>query len=138
MADCLQDCFAIAAEAGGRCRPAARRAWLYVVARNQAARLIRRRQLHRRATGDLAVREETAGEYIVSDVVGLALSTERHREVQQAIERLPEDQRTIVRMRIHEDRTFREIALALNIPLGTALSRMRAALKRLAEELERS
>jgi RNA polymerase sigma-70 factor (ECF subfamily) len=55
--------------------------------------------------------------------------------VREAIERLTEDQRQVVRMRIYEEKTFAEIAEELGIPLGTALTRMRAALGRLRTEL---
>lgn len=50
--------------------------------------------------------------------------------------RLTNQQRQIVEMRIEQDLTFREIAEQLQIPLGTALARMRASLKVLAQELK--
>ena len=39
-------------------------------------------------------------------------------------------------MRIHDDLTFQQIADQLNIPIGTALTRMRRALEKLRNEIE--
>ena len=56
--------------------------------------------------------------------------------VRQAIDELPEAQRQIVCLRIYDEKTFAEIAEELQIPLGTALSRMRAAVSKLKERLD--
>jgi RNA polymerase sigma-70 factor (ECF subfamily) len=56
--------------------------------------------------------------------------------VRQALEALPPEQRQIVRMRIYEEKTFAVIAAELDIPLGTALGRMRTALMKLKERLK--
>ncbi len=57
--------------------------------------------------------------------------------VRQAIESLTPDQQRVVRMRIYEDKTFAEIANELQIPLGTALTRMRAATQKLEAALQK-
>ncbi len=44
----------------------------------------------------------------------------------------------IVRMRIHDNLTFQQIAEHLGIPLGTALTRMRRALERMRTEIEQN
>jgi len=69
------------------------------------------------------------------DAASAILKNERQAQVQAAVRRLSPEQQLVVKLRIDDDFTFREIALQLQIPLGTALSRMRAALKCLAEEL---
>jgi RNA polymerase sigma-70 factor (ECF subfamily) len=51
--------------------------------------------------------------------------------VRAALARLPEQLQTVVRLRIHDNLTFAEIAARLEIPLGTALTRMRTALAKL-------
>ncbi|MBL8825420.1 MAG: hypothetical protein JNM18_00445, partial [Planctomycetaceae bacterium] len=56
--------------------------------------------------------------------------------VRQAIEQLPAEQRQVVRLRIYENRTFAEIATALKLPLGTVLTRMQLALKKLKKALD--
>jgi RNA polymerase sigma-70 factor (ECF subfamily) len=55
-----------------------------------------------------------------------------------AIELLPDEQQRIVRMRIYEQKTFAVISEELNIPLGTALSRMRSALAKLRSRFEKT
>lgn len=48
-------------------------------------------------------------------------------EIRAAIRALPEKLKTVVLMRIEAELTFEEIAVTLEIPLGTALTRMRTA-----------
>ena len=64
------------------------------------------------------------------------LRGEAVERMQQALEQLPVDQRRVVRMRIYEEKTFAVIAEELNIPLGTALGRMRVALSKLRIALD--
>ena len=52
------------------------------------------------------------------------------------MERLPVEQRRVIRMRIYEDKTFAVIAEELGAPLGTVLTRMRLALRKLEAELD--
>jgi RNA polymerase sigma-70 factor (ECF subfamily) len=56
-------------------------------------------------------------------------------KVQEALADLPAEQRQVVRMRIYEEKTFATIAQELQIPLGTALGRMRTALIKLKKSL---
>jgi len=60
-----------------------------------------------------------------------ALKNEQAEQVRAAIESLSADQQTVVRKRIYEGLKFREIAEELDVPLGTILARMQAALKKL-------
>ena len=52
-----------------------------------------------------------------------------------AMEQLPADLQAVVRLRMVEGLRFREIAERLQVPLGTALSRMQQALTRLSRKL---
>lgn len=45
-------------------------------------------------------------------------------EIQRALARLPEEYRTVVVMALIEEMTYKEIAAALSIPLGTVMSRL--------------
>lgn len=56
-------------------------------------------------------------------------------EVRRAVRLLPENQREVLLMRIEAEMSFREIAEALGIPLGTALTWMHVATLRLKKEL---
>jgi RNA polymerase sigma-70 factor (ECF subfamily) len=125
--DVLQATFAKLLEAGHATRRQSRRAWLFQVAYREAMAIRRR---------------ESVGERVLQQVAWVAppgaptgdeilLKRETLERVRKALRNLPTAQQQIVRMRIHDGKTFAEIAQELNIPLGTALGRMRAALKNL-------
>lgn len=57
-------------------------------------------------------------------------------EIEKALGELPEEQRSVVVLKIFEGMKFKEIAEALAIPLDTAASRFRYALKKLKDSLE--
>jgi RNA polymerase sigma-70 factor, ECF subfamily len=59
------------------------------------------------------------------------------RAVRDAIQLLPVDQRRVVELAYYEDMTCREVAVAAGIPEGTAKSRLRLALAKLARTLDR-
>jgi RNA polymerase sigma-70 factor (ECF subfamily) len=57
--------------------------------------------------------------------------------VRAAIEQLPAVQRQVVELAYFEGLTYREVALAVGIPEGTAKSRLRLALAKLETVLDR-
>jgi RNA polymerase sigma-70 factor (ECF subfamily) len=114
-------------ETGHATRPQSRRAWLFQVAYREAMALRRRQSVGRRVLQQVAwVRPEScaAGDNTL-------VRRETIERVREALRNLPAAQQQIVRMRIYEGKTFAEIAQQLGIPLGTALGRMRSALKNL-------
>jgi RNA polymerase sigma-70 factor (ECF subfamily) len=56
---------------------------------------------------------------------------EKVEHLKRRIRELSAEQQEVLRLRIFEDLTFAEIAVKMQIPIGTALSRMRLALERL-------
>ena len=56
-------------------------------------------------------------------------------EVQQAIDNLSEDYRSVVLLALVEDMSYKEIAETLSIPLGTVMSRLHRGRKLLQNEL---
>ena len=56
-------------------------------------------------------------------------------EVKQALARLPEEYRTVVLMALLEEMSYKEIAAALSIPLGTVMSRLHRGRKLLQAAL---
>lgn len=61
---------------------------------------------------------------------GVADAAEERRRVEGALDRLPPEDRAVVLMRDVDDRSYEEIAQALEVPLGTVKSRLaRARLK---------
>jgi len=56
-------------------------------------------------------------------------------EIQQAMGRLPEEYRTVVLMALLEEMSYKDIAAALSIPLGTVMSRLHRGRKLLQAAL---
>ena len=54
-------------------------------------------------------------------------------EVQRAIDSLPQEQREVLALVCGEDLTYREAAEVLSVPVGTIMSRLARARKRLVE-----
>ena len=65
-----------------------------------------------------------------------ALQAETCTRVRAALDRLPDDLRATLILQMYEGLKYREIADALDIPLGTVKSRLNNALLRLREELK--
>lgn len=61
---------------------------------------------------------------------------ETGQRVREAIDRLSPTYQNIIRLRIHENLTFRQIADQQGIPIATALTRMRRAMDRLRSDLD--
>lgn len=57
------------------------------------------------------------------------------RRVLEAIDRLPEEQRELILLVCVEDVSYRDASSALDIPIGTVMSRLARARKRIADEL---
>ena len=61
---------------------------------------------------------------------------ERRQEIEAALQRLPEEQREVLVLKIWRECTFEQIGTALDIPPNTAASRYRYALNALRKQLE--
>jgi RNA polymerase sigma factor (sigma-70 family) len=127
----LQASFAKAAEQGHRAQPESLRAWLFSVAYHEAMAVVRRQGVHARAKQQLARQPPPTDELPEQRLVRLE-SIER---VRKALEELPVAQREVVVRRFYHQQKFASIAEELNLPLGTVLTRMRAALARLRKAL---
>ena len=66
----------------------------------------------------------------------MAVAIVTAERVRAALETLPTDQRDAIHLAYFGGKTYREVAVALNIPEGTAKSRMRLGLNRIASVLE--
>lgn len=130
--DVMQTTFIKLLERGHEVRTANLKGWLFRVALNEGL-MIRRRdsagqRAHRRVA-ELARPSETRPEdrLVQREVV---------ESVRRVVGELPPDQRRVVLARMYEDKTFAQIAAELDVPLGTVLTRMRLALKRLQQALK--
>jgi RNA polymerase sigma factor (sigma-70 family) len=112
--------------------PAARRAWLFRVAANEAAALWRRK-----AATEKMIQRRGAADTAPDDVTEQLIRNETTAKLRRAVNALPQPMQQVVRLRIEENLTFQQIAEQLNIPLGTALTRMRRAIATLKHEILR-
>ncbi len=105
------------------------RAWLATLAHRRAVDRVRSSERSRRrdqASADAA--RDVAGVDVAAEGEAADLSA----RLWAAVDALPEDQRAAVRLAYAEGRTYREVARILAIPEGTAKSRLRLGLRKLA------
>lgn len=133
----VEDCFSRVFEKlwthGESVSPAARGAWLFVVARREAALQWRKQKRAEMVLDQLASGIVHQGRYPSPEQC--LLKAESIERLKLAAECLSDEQKEVIRRRFHDGLSFREIADELGIPLGTALTRLHAALKRLRKAL---
>jgi RNA polymerase sigma-70 factor (ECF subfamily) len=111
------------------------RAWLLTIVRNACYTRIRRAAPHDR---NVALDEETHDPH--ADAVTPETEVMRQasgRSIQQALEALPVDLREAIVLRELEGLSYAEIASVAEIPIGTVMSRLSRARRRLQETLGR-
>ena len=131
-ADALQATFAKAVQQGHTSREETRKAWLFRVAYNEAMALRRRQGVDNKAMQKVAWAHDDRSKGADESIIRF----ETVSAVREAIAELPDVQQQVLRMRIYEEKTFAVIAEELEIPLGTALARMRSAMQKLKKRLE--
>ncbi|GIW92511.1 MAG: hypothetical protein KatS3mg110_0552 [Pirellulaceae bacterium] len=128
--DLAQQTFLAAFENIGQLRePDKERAWLLSIARSRFLKWVRKRAP--RVATDVELDVELLDDGVTDDA---GIDGER---LQQALNRLPPDWRLVLTMYYYEQATYREIAEQLGIPLGTVMSRLARAKRRLRELLLR-
>ena len=106
------------------------RTWLAMLAHRRAVDWVRKEQrLRVLATAEAHGRFESPG---ADETVETADTACRVRLI---VQKLPEPLRVAVELAFYHDMTYREVAAELGIPEGTAKSRMRNALARIARAL---
>jgi RNA polymerase sigma factor (sigma-70 family) len=135
--DVLQAAFARLIELGHTVREgASRKSWLFSVAYHEALKIRRREASEHKAVGRIAAKYDAAAGDERAD--SRLVRWETVERVRAALNRLPGEQREVVRLRIVEEKKFAEIAAELKLPLGTVLSRMQLALAKLRKSLGES
>lgn len=111
------------------------RGWLAMLAHRRAVDLVRREETHRRTSRDgrLYAGAVSRGDP-VGDQVADADAAER---LGTALRALPEHLSRAITLAYLEGHTYREVAVELGVPEGTAKSRLREGLRRLAVALRR-
>jgi RNA polymerase sigma-70 factor (ECF subfamily) len=107
-------------------------AWLNTIAHRKAVDRVRsversrqREQRHAEASTDPPA----------PDVSEMVIAQDEGRRVREALQTLTPMQRAVLELAYYEGRTHREIAEFLEIPLGTAKTRIRDAMQRLRRSL---
>ncbi len=129
--DCLQSVFMAMLNNHRPVPRVARRAWLFTVAAREAAKFWRDRATAERAFKKHAATAEQADAGLITRLE----DQEFEHQLRRAIDRLPENSRTIVELRLRQELTFATIAERLQLPLGTVLTRMRRAMEQLRGDL---
>lgn len=106
-------------------------AWLGMLAHRRAVDRVRREEASRRRADAMASQPPVAPPDLDEAVSTLWIG----ERVRYAVHELPEEQRACVNLAYFEGKTYIEVAEILGIPEGTAKSRMRLALRKLADTL---
>lgn len=109
------------------------RTWLGTLAHRRAVDHVRREEARRRRADRAAALAPTT-----PDVDELAVALVTAERVRAAVEALPSEQRRAIDLAYFGGKTYREVARLLDIPEGTAKSRMRLGLRRVADALQES
>jgi len=126
-------------EVGRRVRP-----WLYTIATHQAVDALRRNGRHQAVSLELARETAADGEAdsLAASLEGrspcpfdAASGQEQAERVRAAVGRLPDFLRQVLIMAYYQGLKYREVAEALDIPVGTVKSRLHAALGKLQESM---
>jgi RNA polymerase sigma-70 factor, ECF subfamily len=110
--------------------------WLRTVARNVSVD-----ELRRMRTRPVLVRAEVEQSRMLqlpdeqADVVASSMKREQRRTIVSALQQLPVEQRQVIELNYFGGRTYKEIAAALNRPLGTVKTRARLGLRKLKQAL---
>ena len=107
-------------------------AWLGMLAHRRAVDRVRREEASRRRADAMAAQPPSPPPDIDEAVSSLWIG----ERVRMAVQDLPEEQRACVNLAYFEGKTYVEVAAILGIPEGTAKSRMRLALRKLADTLD--
>jgi RNA polymerase sigma factor (sigma-70 family) len=138
-ADLTAETFALALTSWSRLRGRSEeeaRAWLFTVARRQVSRYFRRSKIEMRATQRLGIRVPQIHDDDVAAIEERAGLADLRASVRAELERLSAEQREALRLRIVEERSYEEVAVALGISEQAARARVSRGLRALAQSLE--
>ena len=107
------------------------RTWLGTLAHRRAVDHVRREEARRRRGIKDAARPQTT-----PDVEEMAMALVTAERVRSALATLPDEQRRAIQLAYFGGKTYRQVAEVLGIPEGTAKSRLRLGLRRIAGVLD--
>jgi RNA polymerase sigma-70 factor, ECF subfamily len=106
------------------------RTFVGTLAHRRAIDLVRREEARKRRAA-----RDAATVLPIPDVDELAIAIVTAEHVRAEVEELPAEQREAIELAYFAGRTYRQVARELGIPEGTAKSRMRLGLRRIADGL---
>ena len=112
-------------------KKAAASTWIFTIARNRRIDILRKRKFPEIDADDPSLVPD-APRAPDEEVIG----AREGEAVRLALEKLPEEQRELVRLAFYNGWSHSKIAEDTNLPLGTVKSRLRLAFSRLRNELE--
>jgi RNA polymerase sigma-70 factor (ECF subfamily) len=134
--DVVQDAYVRALRFFATLRDDNARAWLLSIVRNTwYGRFTQRGRTDRRTVADQIEDERTDTEL---DPESLVIQQQAVERVHRALAALPPDFREVMVLRELEGMSYKEIALVVNVPIGTVMSRLARARERLLPILEAS
>ena len=116
---------------GERYRDGDARAWLLAIVRNCCLTWHRRHKVD----ANIVPLTETAPISDGLETDALAIQRSERDALQRAVEALPTEFREVIVLREIEDLSYREISNVVGVPVGTVMSRLARARKRLASAL---
>ncbi|HOO17246.1 MAG: sigma-70 family RNA polymerase sigma factor [Phycisphaerae bacterium] len=138
--DVVQDSFITAFEKlGGFARASGFKTWLLRIATNRALDLLRSRRLRLGVSLEAVEGEGGLPRMVALPLEERAVSSLEQQElgerIRQAVELLPPEQRAVFSLYAAGDMTYGQIADVLEVPIGTVMSRLFHARRRLHELL---
>ena len=114
--------------------------WLYRLTTNVCIDFLRKRTRQAHASLTAEDEEEEGREYTVPDPAPgpeeQAITNDRQKAVNEAMQKLPEDYRLVLQLRVVEDLPYEQIADIMQVPVGTVKSRLSRARLQLKKILE--
>lgn len=129
--DLVQDCLERAVSHWSQRKNANARAWIFTILHNLAMTRLRSSSIRPR---HIAIEDEQDDTFAQAPAQEDGL---RYRELLQALDRLPEEQKSVLLLATVEGLSYVETAAVLAIPLGTVMSRLSRARERLLTEMDR-
>jgi RNA polymerase sigma factor (sigma-70 family) len=111
-------------------KKAAASTWIFTIARNRRIDILRQQKYPELDANDPALVPDTSAQ--ADDEV---IAEQRGELVRAALDKLPEEQRELVRLAFYNGWSHGQLADETNLPLGTVKSRLRLAFGRLRQEL---
>ena len=112
------------------------RAWLLTIVRNTAYTWMNKRMPDQKLVP--YVEERHANIISIDQSTNESVLEKRRQDLSDALERLPSEFREVIILYEIEGLSYKELALSLGVPVGTVMSRLSRARRRLQQEFSQS